>query len=91
MRPGNVAFGHVAASVRADGDEPNRARLADAHEHHPVAEHRPRLGPTSRLEDVQRARELREVLLQTAVYAGVPAANRAFAVAQRTFDKVNDG
>jgi 4-carboxymuconolactone decarboxylase len=26
--------------------------------------------------------ELREVLLQTAVYAGVPAANRAFAVAQ---------
>jgi len=28
--------------------------------------------------------ELREVLLQTAVYAGVPAANRAFAVAQDT-------
>ena len=28
------------------------------------------------------ADELREVLLQTAVYAGVPAANRAFAVAQ---------
>jgi 4-carboxymuconolactone decarboxylase len=27
--------------------------------------------------------EIREVLLQTAVYAGVPAANRAFAVAQR--------
>jgi 4-carboxymuconolactone decarboxylase len=30
--------------------------------------------------------EIGEVLLQTAVYAGVPAANTAFAVAQRTFD-----
>lgn len=29
------------------------------------------------------AEELTEVLLQVAVYAGVPAANRAFAVAQR--------
>jgi 4-carboxymuconolactone decarboxylase len=29
--------------------------------------------------------EIGEVLLQVAVYAGVPAANRAFAVAQRTF------
>jgi 4-carboxymuconolactone decarboxylase len=28
--------------------------------------------------------EIGEVLLQVAVYAGVPAANRAFAVAQRT-------
>lgn len=27
--------------------------------------------------------EIREVLLHTAVYAGVPAANRAFAIAQR--------
>ncbi len=27
--------------------------------------------------------EIKEVLLQTAIYAGVPAANRAFAVAQR--------
>ena len=27
--------------------------------------------------------QIREVLLQVAVYAGVPAANRAFAVAQR--------
>jgi alkylhydroperoxidase/carboxymuconolactone decarboxylase family protein YurZ len=27
--------------------------------------------------------EIREVLLQVGVYAGVPAANRAFAVAQR--------
>jgi 4-carboxymuconolactone decarboxylase len=30
------------------------------------------------------AEELREVLIHTAVYAGVPAANSAFAVAQRT-------
>ncbi|HWO59635.1 MAG TPA: 4-carboxymuconolactone decarboxylase [Umezawaea sp.] len=29
--------------------------------------------------------EIGEVLLQVAVYAGVPAANRAFAVAQRAF------
>ncbi len=28
--------------------------------------------------------EIKEVLLQAAVYCGVPAANRAFAVAQRT-------
>jgi alkylhydroperoxidase/carboxymuconolactone decarboxylase family protein YurZ len=27
--------------------------------------------------------QIREVLLQSAVYAGVPAANRAFAIAQR--------
>ncbi len=32
-----------------------------------------------------------EVLLQAAVYCGVPAANRAFAVAQRTFDQGEDG
>jgi alkylhydroperoxidase/carboxymuconolactone decarboxylase family protein YurZ len=29
--------------------------------------------------------QIGEVLLQVAVYAGVPAANRAFAVAQRVF------
>jgi len=29
------------------------------------------------------AEQIREVLLQVAVYAGVPAANRAFAIAQR--------
>ncbi|HLM90337.1 MAG TPA: carboxymuconolactone decarboxylase family protein, partial [Streptosporangiaceae bacterium] len=29
------------------------------------------------------AEQIQEVLLQVAVYAGVPAANRAFAVAQR--------
>jgi 4-carboxymuconolactone decarboxylase len=31
--------------------------------------------------------EIGEVLLQTAVYAGVPAANAAFAVAQRVLDE----
>ena len=32
--------------------------------------------------------EIREVLLHTAVYAGVPAANTAFAVARRTLDEI---
>jgi 4-carboxymuconolactone decarboxylase len=32
--------------------------------------------------------EIKEVLLQVAVYAGVPAANRAFRVAQRVLDDV---
>jgi 4-carboxymuconolactone decarboxylase len=31
--------------------------------------------------------EIREVLLHTAVYAGVPAANTAFAIAQRVLDE----
>jgi len=31
--------------------------------------------------------EIKEVLLQTAVYCGVPAANRAFAIAQRVLDE----
>jgi len=35
------------------------------------------------LEGGVSAEEIREVLLHTAVYAGIPAANRAFAVAQR--------
>lgn len=30
--------------------------------------------------------EIREVLLQTAIYCGVPAANSAFAIAQRVLD-----
>jgi 4-carboxymuconolactone decarboxylase len=34
--------------------------------------------------------ELREVLLQTAIYAGVPAANRAFAVAQDVLSETGD-
>jgi len=32
--------------------------------------------------------EIGEVLLQTAVYAGVPAANAAFAIAQRVLDEL---
>jgi 4-carboxymuconolactone decarboxylase len=32
--------------------------------------------------------EIKEVLLQVAVYAGVPAANRAFKVAQQALDEV---
>ncbi|HEV7898567.1 MAG TPA: 4-carboxymuconolactone decarboxylase [Planosporangium sp.] len=32
--------------------------------------------------------EIKEVLLQVAVYAGVPAANRAFAVAQRVLAEI---
>jgi 4-carboxymuconolactone decarboxylase len=35
--------------------------------------------------------ELREVLLQVAVYAGVPAANTAFAIARRTIDAFDAG
>jgi len=31
--------------------------------------------------------EIKEVLLQVAIYAGVPAANAAFAVAQRTLSE----
>ena len=33
--------------------------------------------------------ELREVLLQTAVYPGVPAANTAFAIANRTLEEID--
>jgi 4-carboxymuconolactone decarboxylase len=32
--------------------------------------------------------EIAEVLLHAAVYAGAPAANRAFAIAQRTLDEI---
>jgi 4-carboxymuconolactone decarboxylase len=35
------------------------------------------------------AEEIAEVFLHTAVYAGVPAANRAFAVAQRVLDEAD--
>jgi 4-carboxymuconolactone decarboxylase len=35
--------------------------------------------------------QIQEVLLQVAVYAGVPAANRAFAVAQRVLSDVGVG
>jgi 4-carboxymuconolactone decarboxylase len=35
--------------------------------------------------------EIREVLLQTAIYCGVPAANHAFAVAQRVLEEEDSG
>lgn len=35
--------------------------------------------------------ELKEVLLQTGVYAGVPAANSAFAIANRTLEELDAG
>lgn len=35
--------------------------------------------------------EIGEVLLHTAVYAGIPAANRAFAVAQRVLAEIDAG
>jgi 4-carboxymuconolactone decarboxylase len=34
--------------------------------------------------------EISEVLLQTAIYAGVPAANAAFAIAQKVLDELGD-
>jgi alkylhydroperoxidase/carboxymuconolactone decarboxylase family protein YurZ len=34
--------------------------------------------------------EIAEVLLHTAIYAGVPAANAAFAVAQRALEEEGD-
>jgi 4-carboxymuconolactone decarboxylase len=37
-----------------------------------------------------RPEEIAEVLLHTAVYAGVPAANAAFATAQRVLDEMGD-
>jgi 4-carboxymuconolactone decarboxylase len=35
--------------------------------------------------------EISEVLVHTAVYAGVPAANAAFAIAQKVLDELGDG
>lgn len=35
--------------------------------------------------------ELREVLLHVSVYAGVPAANSAFAIAKRVFKEIEEG
>jgi 3-oxoadipate enol-lactonase/4-carboxymuconolactone decarboxylase len=34
--------------------------------------------------------QISEILLQVAIYAGVPAANRAFAIAQRVLDELQD-
>lgn len=47
------------------------------------AEHELALHVRGALNNGLTAEEIREVLLHTAVYAGVPAANAAFAVAQR--------
>jgi 4-carboxymuconolactone decarboxylase len=41
---------------------------------------------TAALRNGLSAEQIREVLLQVGVYAGVPVANRAFAVAQRTLE-----
>lgn len=35
--------------------------------------------------------EIGEVLLHTAIYAGVPAANAAYAIAQRTLEEMDEG
>ena len=35
--------------------------------------------------------EIKEVLLQSAIYAGVPAANSAFHLAQQVFDEMDAG
>ena len=35
--------------------------------------------------------EIKEVLLQCAIYAGVPAANSAFHLAQQVFDEMDAG
>jgi 4-carboxymuconolactone decarboxylase len=43
------------------------------------------------LRDGLTAEEIKEVLLQVAIYAGVPAANTAFAIAQRTLAEEASG
>jgi 4-carboxymuconolactone decarboxylase len=43
------------------------------------------------LRDGLTPEQIQEVLLQVAVYAGLPAANRAFAVAQRVLSEVGAG
>jgi alkylhydroperoxidase/carboxymuconolactone decarboxylase family protein YurZ len=35
--------------------------------------------------------EVKEVLLQVAVYAGAPAANSAFAIAKRIYEEIEEG
>ena len=49
------------------------------------------VGPGAQVEAMVRVGvtpdELKEVLLQCAVYCGVPAANNAFAVAQRVLEE----
>ena len=50
---------------------------------HRGAAHAPARGAAQRLEED----EIKEVLLQSAIYCGVPAANTAFAVAQEVLEE----
>ena len=74
------------------------ARPPDAQLHHAdrARRARPRGGARActsarRCATASRADEIKEVLLQSAIYCGVPAANGAFAVAQRVLDETDDG
>jgi 4-carboxymuconolactone decarboxylase len=58
------------------------AMLAALHHDHELAMH-----IEAGLRNGLTEAEIREVLLQTAIYAGVPAANRAFAIAQDALAK----
>jgi 4-carboxymuconolactone decarboxylase len=64
---------------RAERSMVTLAVLAAMREEHELAMH-----VKAALRNGLKAKQIQEVLLQVAVYAGVPAANRAFAVAQRT-------
>jgi 4-carboxymuconolactone decarboxylase len=52
------------------------------------AEHELAMHVRAALRNGVTAEEIGEVLLQTAVYAGVPAANRAFAIAQEVMSEM---
>ena len=72
------------------GVDTSRPRPADAQRDHARRAHRPRAASTrsrctcaAALRNGLSSDEIGEVLLHTAVYAGVPAANAAFAIAQR--------
>ena len=47
--------------------------------------------PRRRAETASTWDEIKEVLLQSAIYCGVPAANAAFAIAQRVMDAEAEG
>ena len=78
--PVRVGRGVVPARAdpgRAEHDHADRARRAAARKRNWPCTCAPRCATGSAPE------QIREVLLHTAIYAGVPAANRAFAIAQR--------
>ena len=52
-------------------------------------EHELEMHVRAALADGLPAQEIAEVFLQTGVYAGVPAANRAFAIGQRVLDELD--